>query len=644
MEIVLKSLDLQNFKGIKKKKIDFYQKTEISGANEAGKTTIYDAFLWLLFDKDSRGNTGGIKPHDEDGNEIHRVDTVVTGTFDIDGEELKLSKVFAEKWTKKRGNATEEFTGHTTDYFWNDVPIKKSDYQSNLYNIIDEDLFKLLSNTRYFLFQLSEKDRRDMLMKFADESNTEDILKDHPELEELEEALEKHSIDELLAMHKASATKINKEIQEVQPRIDENYSMIKELDFEALKTEKTRLEKAIETLEKSAVTTSSGVLEQIERIKGHLAGAEKSIIEEKRKAQAKFNDQIDKKEAEAREAKRSYEDIKDKKSEAIRRHRNLETEIEEANADIIKSREEWKNLQNAVWRGETVCQVCGQDLPADKLQAAIEAFEADKKTKLALIVDWGKKCQAKIIEKTEEAKKAKQEIENLISEEEQAERKYLELAAAVGMLREAKIPESVMLKTLEASRESYIKKLQELEGEDNPTEKAEIEKEVHGLRLSLDYIMTELAQESTNEQAEKRIKELESKAKQLGKDYEAAQRMIALCEAYTRYKMDVIKTQIDSEFKFVKWRLFEEQINGGIKSVCQPLYKGSDLAQMNDGAKVLVGLDIINTFAKAKDVYLPIFIDNAETVTDYKGIDDEIESQQIRLTAVKRKTLEIKEG
>ena len=149
-------MKLKNFKGIK----NFELKPDgndlrIYGENEAGKTSLYDAFYWILFDKDSEGNSNfSIKTLDEDNNVIHNLEHEVKAELEINDKKMELRKVYYEKWTKKRGSATETFTGHTTDYYINDVPVKKSEYDSKINDLIDEERFKLLTNSAYFNEQL----------------------------------------------------------------------------------------------------------------------------------------------------------------------------------------------------------------------------------------------------------------------------------------------------------------------------------------------------------------------------------------------------------------------------------------------------------------------------------------------------------
>ena len=137
MEIKIFSLKLKNFKGIKDLKIDFNcQNTNIYGANATGKTTIFDAFKWLFFDKDSNDRKDfNIKTLDSNNKPIHFLEHEVEAILVIDGVDMTFKKVFQEKWVKKRGQSEQEFSGHETNYWIDEVPVKKKDYEEKINNL-----------------------------------------------------------------------------------------------------------------------------------------------------------------------------------------------------------------------------------------------------------------------------------------------------------------------------------------------------------------------------------------------------------------------------------------------------------------------------------------------------------------------------
>ena len=194
----LLKLKLKNFKGIKSLELVANgEDLRIFGDNATGKTTIYDAFLWLLFDKDSQNKADfAIKTLDKDGNVIHKLDHEVEGTFSVDGETIVLRKVYREKYTKKRGSATEEFSGHETDHFIDGVPVTKTEYTKRVSEIAPEAQFKLLTSPTYFNERMRWQDRRKVLLEVCGDVTMEDVVKANGDLAKLPQILGKHSLDD----------------------------------------------------------------------------------------------------------------------------------------------------------------------------------------------------------------------------------------------------------------------------------------------------------------------------------------------------------------------------------------------------------------------------------------------------------------
>ena len=211
--IILKTLILRNFKGIKDLRVDFNRVTDISGDNAVGKTTIFDAFTWLLFDKNSLdAKDFEIKTLDKNNNVIHGLEHEVSALLNIDGVEKKLSKIYKEKWTKKRGEAEKQLTGHTTDYYIDDVPVKKVEFQEAIGNIIDEKLFKLITNPLYFSTILNWKDRRNVLLSIIGDVDVMDVIKGNNTLKGFDALLGEKTVDDLKKTLAARKRKINQDV------------------------------------------------------------------------------------------------------------------------------------------------------------------------------------------------------------------------------------------------------------------------------------------------------------------------------------------------------------------------------------------------------------------------------------------------
>jgi DNA repair exonuclease SbcCD ATPase subunit len=230
-QLTLTRLSLKNFKGVRNFVIEMNgQNVRIFGDNATGKTTLFDSFIWLLFDKDSQNKKDFAIKTLVEGKELHGLDHEVEATFDFNGKSLTLRKVYAEKWTKKRGSATAEFSGHTTDYFIDGVPSKKNEYAAKVDSIIKEDIFKLLTSPSYFNEQVKWQDRRKTLLDICGDITTDEVISSNTELYRLQEILNGRSIEDHRKVIAARRTEINKELEKIPVRIDEIQRTLPQLD------------------------------------------------------------------------------------------------------------------------------------------------------------------------------------------------------------------------------------------------------------------------------------------------------------------------------------------------------------------------------------------------------------------------------
>src|SRR5690625_1293261 len=254
--IKLLNMKLVNFKGIKGLEINFNGiDTNIYGENAAGKTTIFDAFVWLLFNKDSQNNSTnrmGIKTLDSAGNVIHKLDHEVEATLSVDDKNTTLKKVYKEIWTRQRGANTESFSGHTTDHFIDGVPSKKKEYDEFIQSIVDEDVFQLLTNPSYFNEVLHWQDRRELLLEIAGDITDVDVIDSNKDLAKLLAVLEGRSIEDHRKVIAAKRKEINDQLEEIPTRIDEinrDLPDVSKLNEETLKASIEKLTKDIEEKE-----------------------------------------------------------------------------------------------------------------------------------------------------------------------------------------------------------------------------------------------------------------------------------------------------------------------------------------------------------------------------------------------------------
>ena len=598
MQIKIKSLKLENFKGIKDLTIDFKDTTNIYGDNAVGKTTIFDAYSWLLWDKDSLNRKDfAIKPYDKNGNEVHNLESIVEGNFSFDDTNLSLKKIYKEVWTKKRGSTQAEFTGHTTDYYINSVPVKKKEYNERIESVLSEDNFNLLSNPLYFNQILDKNKRRDVILGLIDEIKPTDIIAKNKDLEDLD--LETYTVDELKKIAKDSAKKINKDIESIPARIDElDKSKIHDIDFDALEFRKKTINPAIKDIDEKLADASKmaeGMTEITEKITA--LQKEKSDLAEKY------------------QNKRFEIKLKNKNVLLEKEHDKLVLEEEKKNIEklkdlVEKAREEWQEVHKEQYQGDFKCPTCGQDLLPDQIEKTMANFNKKKSEKLESIEEKAKDLKTKI-----------EECEKLIAIYEVKEYKEEDLPIEPPRLQEIdqEINE-VRSKLKDYSLDNKKKYL--LEKKD-------------ALNADLEEINKKLSLQGQNEKIDERIKELERQEKELAKAYEEQQRIIYLCEEYTKAYVDLVSDKINDSFNLVKFKLFENQINGGITETCEVTFEGVPYSDLNNAAKINAGLDVINTLSDKLDLKVPIFIDNAESVNELIKTD----TQLVRLVVSKDKEL-----
>lgn len=611
MKINLKKLILHNFKGIRDLEINFKEDiTNIFGDNGTGKTSIFDAYLWLLFDKDSSNSSNfNIKTLDKDGQAFHQLDHFVEGTFDIDGKEITFKKVYKEKWTKKRGATEAVFDGHTCDYFINSVPVKLKDYKDRIASLIDEEKFKLISNPRYFSVDLDKAKRRAILMSISDIKD-EDLLDD--EFKDLD--LGNYSIGDLTKMAKASAKLCNDRLKELPVRIDELNKSIVDLDFDVLDFQRNSKLGSIKKIDEDLASgDTSGAVQSINKDLADLVSQRAKLIfevdERNRKTRAEVEDYNSQEELRFLKETRLENEKKEKRAYLKER---LKTYDEALNTN----RQKWKDIQGLEENIDDRCPTCGQQLPEDQISDAREKFNLSKAEKLE-----------KLISDSEEIKKTVGKI-NL-------DLKDLEERPIQSLVEREFIPEAYPeeIKNIDLEIENLKNKLQA----EKPRDKADLIAKKKDLQAELDDLNKQLAYKETNENTRAKIEEYRAQIKETSKEYDQAQYILDLIDKFNRKKADLISKDISDKFKLVKWKLFEEQINGGIAEVCEATVKGVPYADVNNANKINAGIDIINTLADHFDLEAPIFVDNAESVNDLIGTD----SQVIRLVVSKDKELKI---
>lgn len=658
-------MHIQNFKGCKDRTIEFGEKTRISGANATGKTTIFDAFTWLLFGKDSLGSSDfDIRPLDADGNMINNIEISVEAKISVDGDEYDLKKVQKQNWVKKRGTDTREFQGNVNEFDINGYPKSQKEFKEFISGIVKEDVFNLITNPSAFN-ALHWEEQREILMKIVGCPSNVEIAKTFGEkyallIPELKIA----STDDILKKYKKARIELKKDEKEIPPRIDEASKSLVIADVGALEIEKSAKEVALQKVE-DELSGGNGKLGEINSKRQEIMNLKFRISEIQNEENQKLFDK----------SKALRDDLVAKEDTL----RSIKREIADTNSEIhsVHSKYEWsvkevKRLQEE-WKAEkaktfpemvpmepipdsaSVCPTCGQDLPEDVIQKNIENYEKKKQAYEA-------KYTNDFIQFKERKKNKISEIETAGTEAATDRDKY---KSREEELRKSMVKLDSKLVEAQKNYDSAQEELDRYPKTADISEKAEylatiekisvLEKEIESMssdtsgRTELEAKKAVLKDEITeiagkilaadNTKTKKRIAELEAEQKEVGQKIANQEKMINLTDDFIRSKSAMVAADVNKKFNVVSFKLFEDQINGGLKETCECTVNGVPLSSLNNGHRIIAGLDIIQSLSNLYEVSCPVFIDNSEAVNEVNF--PEMNAQMIHLAVTKDKELKI---
>lgn len=633
MRMILKSLHMENFKGIKSLDVNFSNKTSIKGQNAVGKTTIFDAFTWLLFNKNSAGEEKfNVRPLDEHNNKIHNVEIKVVAVVNVDGKDVELSKTQKENWVKKRGTNTVSLQGNPNSYEIDGYPKSEAEFKSYVSGLAQsEEMFKMLTNPQYFS-SLKWKDQRDILMKLVAEVSDVELARTDAKYAPLIDELEKApSTDDIRAKFSKALSEWKKKQAEIPVRIDEAEKSKVDVDVAEQKLLKADLERKIEAVE-DLMAKSDVRIDEMRSEEMHCQFEMSAIAQT-------MNNELSSKKREIENHKYDHErKLQDVRSSIKKAQDSIESNKKSISEQTLKKaelakrykEEKEKKFDDSKWvfdESTTVCSLCGQRLPEDKIESlradfsqrkadAIEIFNEEHAKTLAMIVDDGNAC-AEMIKKLTENNK---ELENTINTLKLHETEEIDIIKGFDE-QISKIPscadysQNTEYAKLKARQDELLADIAELEskGTDKIVEEAKADKEK--LQSQLDEVNKIIAQAENNVQIDDRIETLRDEQKEIGQKVADQEQMLYLLEEFIRFKLNKVSESINSHFKTVNFKLFEMQLNGGMKDCCECTVNGVGYSDLNNGHKILAGLDIIRSLSELYGVSVPIFVDNAESLT-----------------------------
>ena len=656
MNIELVKMHIENFKGIKELDISFGKNTKIYGQNATGKTSIVDAYNWCLFDKNSIGEAKfQIRPLDANNNQINHVEIKVSVTLRIDGREITFKKVQKQNWVKKRGSLSETLQGNVNSFEIDEVPKKEKDYKEYIKNIINEDLFKLITNPQAFVSK-KWQDQRKELMKFAPDIDNEDVIATNPKLlSELSLALSLHNPEDLQAKAKKALSEYKKQQAEIPARIDEVRKSMTDIDVAELELQRNGLKEQIAEIEKSEEDMTAQYekyqkdTDDLMDLKFKLSDMERKANEDNNTSKRKYEEQIADFDADISSSNRRIDALKQNIIDAGGTISAYEKKREELLAD-------WKEenaktyVDNLVFdENSAICPMCGQSYPEDKIEqikADFEQKKADVKAK------WEKDHKDTLDRIVADGNRYKDLIENLKSKIDDAEaqlsaeqnklqRMELEKEGLTDLLEA--LPDKVDISDSEAYKElaSQIAEKEKILNTANSG--AEMRQQLRIKKNGLKEELFEVEKQITsadNSAKEERIEELQQEMNDIADKVNEQEKMIYLLEEFTKAKMTMISKIVNDKFGIVDWKLFDKQVNGAVVECCECTVNGVPFSSLNTGHRIVAGLDIISTLSEMYGVTAPIFIDNAEAINEFNI--PKIEAQTILLSVSHDKQIEVR--
>ena len=619
----LTKLELLNFKGLKSFTLDLNGDVVIRGDNATGKTTVFDSVCWLLFGKDSLDRADFEIKTLDGGDPIHKVNHEVTGTFTLDeGGTVELKRVYREKYSSPRGGEVT-LTGHTTDYFVDGVPKKEKEYKEMVSSLVDESIFKLITNPLYFNETYSWQNRRKLLLEMCGDIDDISVINSRDDLRRLAELLEGRTVDDHRKVVAAKKTAINKELDMIPVRIDEAMRNKPEIA-----SDKAKLIRDIETLsagidevEKQKAIIQNGFSStekesKIRDIKRQLEVQSSKVLSDYHKQKQRLRDEYEASLTKLKMVEVDRDRCADRRDE-------LNKEIERESKRIATLQSEFDTF-NAQQFNKESCPTCGQALPADK-QAALEAeFNTNKSKKLE---EWKGLIESavKLKENYEEQQEIMvSKIDNLTTEVSQYSDAYNVKFKEYESYSEPNLEDDPVYADLKA--QLFLLEIDDEPGADTE-ELTKLDEELSSMKSKKAALETELNKFKLIDDINHRILELENQQQKLVAEKNALDEASFLMDEFIKAKVNMLEENINSRFKLARFKMFNVMLNGNVEECCETTYKGVPYRSMNNAARINVGLDIINALTSYYKVNAPVFIDNAEAVTEFVPVN----SQTIKL-------------
>lgn len=616
MKIELKTMTLQNFKKERSKTITFAHNTIISGGNETGKSTVYDAYLWCLFGTTSRPGAT-VQTLDKHNNVIHKLETSVVVILNYNDErDVKIERRLSERW-KGKDTSEENFLGTTQARFVDDVPCSVSAFKEKLNSLCDFDDWFMLSNINLF-WTYKVDVRRKILMSLAGEIDEENLMAQYPAVYKGVKT-EKKNIAEMLTQQKATRKKANDELQTIPAKVQAQDMLKSDEDFAQLEKEKIEVDKQISSIDASL----QGVIVNVDEQKEY----QNRLAEEEKKYEKTRKEWTDKHFACINDAFKKVNTAADEMHEAIRiQKKNIDNNVEnrcklaELTKEFNELMQRWNNVNEKEFNfAQTdVCPVCGrpytEEMKSKEYENAVAEFNAHKSGELTRIQKAAseKNSQIAIIKgniSTFEQITAIKDNENVKTKTDA----HNVLSAGLAKIKAETWEQSEEKKKADASLQAIKSTEPTTEVDASAKENKQKKQE---LTVKRDDLIKRISGRDMNERIEKEKEKLDARSRELAQIVADCNEVIRQIKEYKKAKIAIVENNVNSFFSLIRWKFYEQNItNDDEKEVCTAIdSNGVDYNNTNDGTVINMGIDIINGISKAKNVYVPLFVDRKESV------------------------------
>ena len=616
--IKIKSMHFVNFKGLREFAIEFDENvTRVLGRNGSGKTTIFDGFTWLLFGKDSEDRKDfNIKTLDENGVAIPQLPHEVSAVINVDGNDITLRRVYVEKWVKRRGAVSAEFTGHTEERYYNDVPCTMKEYNEKIAELCSEQVFKFITNPTYFSRQKTDVQRA-MLIRMAGGISDADIAAGNDDFTALLAQLTGKTLDEYKREVASKRSKLKAEIETLPDRIDERKRDVPEAeDFAAIESEIDKLARDKSEIDaeiadaavamRKASDARMAIVAELNDVRSQKMRREYEVKEKALAAWRKRKSEHQALLAGIDNDSREIARLQQQRDSMTNTHNRLLNEREQ----LIAEYRAIKSLTLNFSESDFVCPTCHRRYDV----AEIESREQE------ITAAFNERRAKRLEENKHKGLAVRSQIDTLVEQQKTLTEQINQLQESVIKSKQQPIynesyDNEPSTHDAIANDCEYIA-LCERETSLQEQSNSALQEQSNMLADKITELRVRLSKRDIIERNNARIAELEEQLRTQNAELARLEGIEYTIAQFSKARINAVEQRINSMFKIVRFKMFDKQINGGEVETCEATVNGVPYNSLNHAGKILAGLDIINAISRFEQIEAPCFLDNSEAIND----------------------------